>query len=143
MIRRPCQTTARRIAKPQHLQAMARFKRHRLDRISGEGALSEILCDFRRRFGWLGTAMLPVKALDTLQPVYGLAAFLILVGVVVTGHFQLVLPILIIMLAKIAIDLTFHLWSLGLYTRWTGQREGLALGPALIAAIAELGRTRA
>ena len=90
-----------------------------------------------RRFGWLGTAMLPVKALDTLQPVYGLAAFLILIGVVVTGHFRLVLPILVIMLAKIAIDLTFHLWSLGLYTRWTGQREGLALGPALIAAIAE------
>jgi len=89
------------------------------------------------RFGKLGTAMLPVKALDTLQPVYGLAAFAILIGLVVTGRFMLALPILIIMIAKIAIDLTFHLWSLGLYRRWTGQSEGLTLGPALIAAIAE------
>ena len=40
-------------------------------------------------------------------------------------------------IAKIVVDLTFHLWSLGIYKRWTGQREGLRLGPALIAAIAE------
>ncbi len=81
--------------------------------------------------------MLPVKALDTLQPVYGLTAFAILIGLIATGRFTLALPILLIMVAKIAIDLTFHLWSLGLYARWTGQREGLALGPALVAAIAE------
>lgn len=90
-----------------------------------------------RRFGWLGTAMLPVKALDTVQPIYGLAAFVILVGLVVSGRFTLAFPILLVMLAKIAIDLTFHLWSLGMYKRWTGQREGLALFPALIAAILE------
>lgn len=90
-----------------------------------------------RRFGWLGTAMLPVKALDTLQPIYGLAAFAILVGLVVTGRFAAALPILVVMLVKIAIDLSFHLWSLGIYKRWTGQRDGLAIGPALIAAIAE------
>ncbi len=90
-----------------------------------------------RRFGWLGTAMLPVKALDTVQPIYGLAAFAILVGLVVSGRFTLAFPILLVMLAKIAIDLTFHLWSLGMYKRWTGQREGLALFPALIAALLE------
>jgi cellulose synthase/poly-beta-1,6-N-acetylglucosamine synthase-like glycosyltransferase len=89
------------------------------------------------RFGHLGTAMLPVKALDTLQPVYGLAAFAILIGFVVSGKYRIALPILILMIAKIAIDLTFHLWSLGLYKSWTGQREGLAIGPALLAAIAE------
>ena len=89
------------------------------------------------RFGRLGTAMLPVKALDTLQPVYGLAAFAILIGLIVTGHFRIALPILIVMLAKIAIDLTFHLWSLGVYRRWTGQRHGLSIGPAILAAIAE------
>lgn len=90
-----------------------------------------------RRFGWLGTAMLPVKTLDTLQPIYGLAAFAILIGLVVTGRFMVALPILIVMLVKIAIDLTFHLWSLGIYKNWTGQREGLGLFPALIAAILE------
>ena len=90
-----------------------------------------------RRFGWLGTAMLPVKALDTLQPIYGLAAFAILVWLVVTGRFTVALPILLVMLAKIAVDLSFHLWSLSIYKRWTGQRDGLSLLPALVAAIAE------
>ena len=88
-------------------------------------------------YGLLGTRMLPVKALDTLQPIYGLGAFAILIWLVATGRFYLALPILIVMIAKIVVDLTFHLWSLGIYKRWTGQREGLHLGPALIAAIAE------
>ena len=90
-----------------------------------------------RRFGWLGTAMLPVKALDTLQPIYGLAAFAILIALVVSGHFTVALPILVVMLVKIAVDLTFHLWSLGIYKKWTGQHDGLGLGAALIAAILE------
>jgi len=90
-----------------------------------------------RRYGWLGIAHLPIKALDTLQPVYGLAAFAILIGLVITGRFTIALPILIIMIAKIAVDLTFHLWSLGLYSRWTGQRSGLELGPAILASFAE------
>lgn len=90
-----------------------------------------------RHFGLLGTRMLPVKALDTLQPVYGLAAFVILIVVVATGRFLIAFPILLIMIAKIVIDLTFHLWSLGIYKRWTGQREGLGIGPAIIAAVAE------
>jgi cellulose synthase/poly-beta-1,6-N-acetylglucosamine synthase-like glycosyltransferase len=90
-----------------------------------------------RQYGKLGLAHLPVKALDTMQPIYGLAAFAILIGLVVTRRFFLALPILIIMVAKIAIDLTFHLWSLGLYRRWTGQRKGLEIGPALVASFAE------
>lgn len=90
-----------------------------------------------RHFGLLGTRMLPVKALDTLQPVYGLTAFVILIVVVATGRFLIAFPILLIMIAKIVIDLTFHLWSLGIYKRWTGQREGLGIGPAIVAAVAE------
>jgi cellulose synthase/poly-beta-1,6-N-acetylglucosamine synthase-like glycosyltransferase len=90
-----------------------------------------------RHFGTLGTTMLPVKTLDTLQPVYGLAAFVILIAFVVTGRYRIALPILIIMIAKIAIDLSFHLWSLSLYKRWTGQKRGLELGPAILASIAE------
>jgi cellulose synthase/poly-beta-1,6-N-acetylglucosamine synthase-like glycosyltransferase len=77
------------------------------------------------RFGRLGTRMLPVKALDTLQPVYGLAAFAILIWLVVTQRFTIALPILAIMIAKVAIDLTFHLWSIGIYKLWTGEREDL------------------
>ncbi|HEY0315576.1 MAG TPA: glycosyltransferase [Sphingomonas sp.] len=90
-----------------------------------------------RRFGSLGLVHLPIKALDTLQPIYGLAAFAILIGFIVTGRFRIALPILIIMIAKIIVDLSFHLWSLGLYKRWTGQTKGLGIGPALLASFAE------
>lgn len=90
-----------------------------------------------RHFGKLGTAMLPVKAGDTMQPVFGLAAFFILIGVIVTGRFNLVWPILAIMIVKIVVDLTFHLTSLHLYSRWTGQKKGLEFGPALAASLLE------
>ena len=89
------------------------------------------------RFGRLGTAMLPVKAMDTLQPVYGMAAFAILIGLVATGRLLLGGAIVAVMLTKVLVDLTFHLWSLGIYKRWTGRDEGLALGPALLAAVLE------
>jgi cellulose synthase/poly-beta-1,6-N-acetylglucosamine synthase-like glycosyltransferase len=88
-------------------------------------------------YGRLGTRMLPVKALDTVQPIYGMAAFAILVGLVVSGRFMLAFPILLLMIAKVAIDLGFHLWSIGIYKRWTGQHDQLRLGPAIIASIAE------
>jgi cellulose synthase/poly-beta-1,6-N-acetylglucosamine synthase-like glycosyltransferase len=89
------------------------------------------------RYGRLGTAMLPVKALDRFQPIYGLAAFFVLIALIVTGRFTIVLPILAIMLAKVIADLGFHLWSLGIYKRWTGQHKGLELGPALLASLFE------
>ena len=76
-----------------------------------------------RRFGLLGTAMLPVKALDTLQPIYGLAAFALLVIFLATGRTQIVGPVLLLILVKILIDLSFHLWSLRIYRRWTGAPE--------------------
>ena len=89
------------------------------------------------RFGHLGAAMMPVKTLDTLQPVFGLSAFAILVYFVAIGKLLIALPILIVMIAKILVDLAFHLWSLGIYARWTGQRKVLPLGPALLAVFAE------
>lgn len=89
------------------------------------------------RFGHLGTAMMPVKTLDTLQPVFGLTAFAILIYFVAIGKLLIALPILIVMVAKILVDLCFHLWSLGIYARWTGQRDVLPLGPALLAVFAE------
>jgi cellulose synthase/poly-beta-1,6-N-acetylglucosamine synthase-like glycosyltransferase len=90
-----------------------------------------------RRFGKLGTAMLPVKAADTVQPIFGLTAFVILLVVLFSGRFHIVLPILVIMGVKIVVDLAFHLTSLHLYSRWTGQTKGLRFGPALAAAMLE------
>ena len=52
------------------------------------------------RYGWLGLAMLPVKAADTLQPIYGLTAFFLLIFFLLTGRFAVVLPAAGVMLAK-------------------------------------------
>jgi len=90
-----------------------------------------------RRYGWLGLAMLPVKAADTVQPIYGLTALGLLVYFLVTGAFATVLAASSIMLAKIAIDLSFHLWSVVLYRRWTGEDRGSRLDHALVAALLE------
>jgi cellulose synthase/poly-beta-1,6-N-acetylglucosamine synthase-like glycosyltransferase len=87
------------------------------------------------RYGALGTAMLPVKALDTVQPLYGLAAFGLLVYFITTGNLVIAVPIIIAMAAKVVIDLLYLLWSLRLYRNWTGHRIGA--GGALLAAIIE------
>jgi cellulose synthase/poly-beta-1,6-N-acetylglucosamine synthase-like glycosyltransferase len=89
------------------------------------------------RFGALGKAMMPVKALDTLQPIYGLTAFAILIVFVATGQFSIAFPILIIMLIKIAVDMSFHLWSLNIYRRWTGASESISWPKAILAALLE------
>ena len=87
------------------------------------------------RYGALGTAMLPVKALDTVQPLYGLAAFALLIYFAATGNLVIAVPIFIAMAAKVAIDLCYLLWSLRLYRNWTGHRIGA--GGAIFAAIIE------
>jgi len=89
------------------------------------------------RYGFLGTAMLPVKAADTLQPIYGLTAFGLLIYFLVTGQFAVVLPAAGIMLGKLGIDLAFHLYSVLLYRRWTGDGRTNNLGLAFLAALAE------
>jgi cellulose synthase/poly-beta-1,6-N-acetylglucosamine synthase-like glycosyltransferase len=88
-----------------------------------------------RRYGALGTAMLPVKSLDTVQPLYGLAAFALLVTFIVTGNVKIALPVIIAMIAKVVIDLCYLLWSLKLYRHWTGQR--LSPWGALASAVIE------
>ena len=90
-----------------------------------------------RRLGRLGTLMLPVKAIDTLQPLYGLTAFVLLAVYAATGRLDIIAPVAAVIGAKIAIDLAFHLWSVHLYRRWIGDRHRASIGMALLAAIAE------
>ncbi len=87
------------------------------------------------RYAALGTAMLPVKALDTVQPLYGLAAFGLLAYFIATGNLRIAFPVIIAMTAKVVIDLIWLLWSLRLYRLWTGQR--ISPVGALLAAIVE------
>lgn len=89
------------------------------------------------RLGRLGTSMLPVKAIDTLQPLYGLTAFALLVFYAATARLDIVAPVAAIIGSKIAIDLAFHLWSVHLYRRWLGNATDASFGWALLAAIAE------
>jgi cellulose synthase/poly-beta-1,6-N-acetylglucosamine synthase-like glycosyltransferase len=89
------------------------------------------------RFGRLGTIMLPIKAIDTMQPIYGLTAFALLLIFIFSGRFSVALPVLSIIAAKIAIDLAFHLWSIRLYRRWTGDHANSSVLYAIIAALAE------
>ncbi len=88
-------------------------------------------------YGRLGTMMLPVKAIDTLQPLYGLTGAVLLVAYLATGRFAIVTPVVGVIGAKIVLDLAFYLWSLHLYRRWLGQPTGLALVPAVLAALIE------
>ncbi len=88
------------------------------------------------RYGSLGRWMLPVKAIDTLQPIFGLTAFALLLFYLVTGRVHVLLPVALVIGAKIVIDLAFHLWSLGLYRRWAGG-SAMAAGPAIVASLLE------
>jgi cellulose synthase/poly-beta-1,6-N-acetylglucosamine synthase-like glycosyltransferase len=85
----------------------------------------------------LGLWMLPVKAADTLQPVYGICAFILLLFYIFTGRVLLLIPVGGVIIAKIILDLAFHAWSIQLYRNWAGGSAKLGFGPALLAAIIE------
>ena len=89
------------------------------------------------RYGTLGMVMLPVKAIDTMQPIYGLTAFALLLVFLFGGHGGIVLSIFGVIGLKTAIDLVYYLWCIHLYRRWTGQFVGSSLWMAMAAAIAE------
>ncbi len=89
------------------------------------------------RFGRLGLAMLPVKAADTLQPIYGLTAAAILIDYLVTGRLGVAFAVSAVIGAKIALDLGFHLWSVWLFRRWLGVRARTSLPSAVLASLVE------
>ena len=75
-----------------------------------------------RRYGALGLAMMPFKCLDAAAPLYGLAAFGLMLYFLATGRFGAVLPAGGIALAKLGFDLANIAYSLAAYRRWTGVR---------------------
>jgi len=85
----------------------------------------------------VGLMMLPVKALDTLQPIFGLVAFTLLLFYLVTGRLALALPVGGIILAKITLDFAFHLWSIHLYRGWVDPNTLARLDRAILASLAE------
>ena len=90
------------------------------------------------RYGVLGRVMMPIKAVDTMQPIYGLTALLLFFIFLFTGRLHIFLPIFAVILTKILIDLAYHLWSVHLYTRWIGRKTtGGSILLAICAAVAE------
>jgi cellulose synthase/poly-beta-1,6-N-acetylglucosamine synthase-like glycosyltransferase len=88
-------------------------------------------------YGRLGTWMLPVKAADTLQPLFGLTALAVLLAALARGNLAILLPVGGVIGAKILLDLGFHLWSVHLYRRWTGEPASGNFAYALLAAVLE------
>jgi cellulose synthase/poly-beta-1,6-N-acetylglucosamine synthase-like glycosyltransferase len=89
------------------------------------------------RYGLLGMVMLPVKAVDTVEPIYGLTSFVVLIALAATGNGAVLVPVGAIVLAKLALDLLAYLWTIRLYRRWTGDKQTTSFGRGLLAAVAE------
>jgi cellulose synthase/poly-beta-1,6-N-acetylglucosamine synthase-like glycosyltransferase len=89
------------------------------------------------RYGRLGLVMLPVKAVDTVEPIYGLTAFVLLIIAAVTGNAAILIPVGPIVIGKLVLDLLAYLWTVRLYRRWTGLTTTTRFGFALLAALTE------
>jgi cellulose synthase/poly-beta-1,6-N-acetylglucosamine synthase-like glycosyltransferase len=89
------------------------------------------------RYGNIGRWMLPVKAIDTMQPMFGLAALGVLVYAIALGRWSVLIPVSAWIIGKIVVDLAFHLWSVHLYRRWIGADTVARFDLALLAAIVE------
>lgn len=71
------------------------------------------------RYGSVGRLMLPVKAVDTLQPLFGLTAFALLILFIVRGD-SLAPRVLAVIACKLVIDFSYHYWAIRQYHRWLG-----------------------
>lgn len=91
----------------------------------------------QRRFGGIGMMMMPIKAFDTLQPVYGFTAFVLLIAFLVAGKTNIVLTALAIIAMKITLDLVFNLWMVHVYRRVTGDRRSSRYSHVIIATVLE------
>ncbi|MBY0382046.1 MAG: glycosyltransferase family 2 protein [Xanthobacteraceae bacterium] len=89
------------------------------------------------RFGRLGTLMMPIKAIDTMQPIYGLTGFALLLAFWLLGKSGIAELALGLVGAKILIDFAFGLWIVHLYRVFTGDRVSVGYGQALLAAAIE------
>jgi len=70
----------------------------------------------------VGRLMLPIKVIDTLQPIFGITAFVLLLFFALRGQAVLA-PVLWVIGVKLIIDFAFLLWALEYYNRWSGRRS--------------------
>ena len=89
------------------------------------------------RFGRLGTLMMTIKAFDTLQPIYGLTAGLLLIVFVLLGKTGIAIAAFGLIAAKIAVDLAINSWMVYVYRRATGDRVSSRFADIIIATLLE------
>lgn len=78
------------------------------------------------RYGALGRWMLPIKSVDTLQPLFGLTAFVLLLWLLLDWS-AVTEIVLWVIAAKLLVDFAYHLWALDRYHRWIGRRPAASL----------------
>jgi uncharacterized membrane protein len=81
--------------------------------------------------------MLPIKAVDAVQPLYGLTAFAMLLFFVITGNSDVLGPIAVVLVGTLLVTVLFQLWSVVQYRRWVGDRHRVSLVGACIAGVLE------
>jgi cellulose synthase/poly-beta-1,6-N-acetylglucosamine synthase-like glycosyltransferase len=89
-----------------------------------------------RKMGALGVVMMPIKAIDTVQPLYGLTAAALLLVYTATMQTAILGPVAVVIAGKLAIDLVFNVWALSRYRRWVSDpRRGSVAGIAAVTLI--------
>ena len=89
------------------------------------------------QMGRMGTLMLPIKAIDAVQPLYGLTALALLVYFVVTANTDVLAPVAVVLGGTLLINLVFQLWAVAQYRRWVGDRHRVSLFGAGLASVVE------
>lgn len=94
-----------------------------------------------RRYGAVGMRMLPLKALDTVQPLIGLGSWSMLLWSVARGRLSLAAVIASCVGAKAVFDLACQAWLWRGHRRWRGEpgndAGGLTLVGTLMTAVIE------
>ncbi len=88
------------------------------------------------RFGAVGLIMLPIKAVDTLQPIFGLAAFALFALGMARSHGSFLPSVGAIVVCKFALDFAFTAWSIMTFRRWAGATHVTLFG-AILAILCE------
>lgn len=67
----------------------------------------------------VGRLMLPIKTVDTLQPIFGLVAFSLMLHFFFTDV-MLAKHVLLVIVIKLTVDFCYHMWAVHRYHRWLG-----------------------
>ena len=87
--------------------------------------------------GRLGAVMLPIKAIDAVQPLYGLTALVLLGYFALTFNTAVLAPVAVVLAGTLLVNLAFQLWSVARYRRWVGHRDGTTMVGAAVASVLE------